>query len=398
MKSVLIIAPLTFDACERYAQAAAELGVEACFAIPGVSNIPYDTWQLDRYRTICVERIDNDATALIEALASFGHIDAVVAGGEFSVAAADSVARALGLRCSMDGDPSVLRNKARMRHAFAQHGVPQPRLYGAASSIAELRELIVDIDRYPVVSKPADMAGSWYVTLNHSADEIERNAAAIFADRVALSTGMSFAGECLLEAYFHGDEYSAEVVVQDARIEHLFVTRKFLSPLPNFDEIGHLSGPALLEGALRAQVEDAARRLLDAARVRNSIVHIEFKVSPDGTMAVIEAGCRVAGDRISTLVNLAFGVNLEKAMITVKLGSDLAAARADGHQPSCYGVRFAFAGQPAADVPGARVLQKSIEPDHAPIDGFSRTHLVNRIGYEVLQVPSAEQFAVALQG
>jgi len=395
MKSILIVSPQTDDARSRYLRAADELDVEACFLLPRETNLKFDPSLLKNRRVVHVARMENDSAALRSAVATLGPLDGIAAGGEFAVGPADHLSRGCGLRPSMDGDPQTLRNKAAMRRALAMQQVPQPRLIGVASTPQELRAILDRVERFPVITKPADMAGSWYVSLNPDAATAERHAAPIFADRVSLATGLGFSGECLVEEYIEGKEYSAELVVQEHSIVRMFITRKFLSPLPWFDEIGHLCGPALLPDDMRLKVAAAAAGVVAAARVANSVVHMEFRITANGPR-VIEAGCRVAGDRISTLVEHAFGYNLEKAMICLKLGLDAARAQRAGVVPTCCGVRFLFAGQPAADVPGATVLESECQADRDPAPGFSPSHLVNRIGHELLSVDSVAAFCAGL--
>lgn len=393
MHTILIIAPLTEYTRSRYAEAADELGMEACFLMSEQNDIKHDESIFAKHRTIYVKQIEGELTELVSTVRSLGSIDAILAGGEFTVAASDYLARSLGLNCSMGGDPLILRNKAIMRRVFNQYKVPQPKFIGSAHNLDELRQLISQIKKYPIISKPADMAGSWNVAKNHNCNEIERNAAPIFSDKMAF--GFSFAGECVLEEFVGGDEYSAEIVVKNSEMARFFITRKFVSLPPYFDEIGHLSGPDLLNSGTHEQVKEVARRLIKSADVRNSVVHMEFKLSEDQQIAVIEAGCRIAGDRIPTLVESAFGFNLEKAMILTKLGMDLDLAQTTNYQPGLYGVRFTYADIPQASIDDAMIIEESMLPNRTSLDDFSRTHFVNRIGHQILNVPSVESFVNA---
>jgi biotin carboxylase len=339
---------------------------------------------------VFVTELDKVPREAIEALKSVADLVGIVAAAEFAVEPAENIAIELGLSRSMAGNPAVLRNKHDMRLAFATAGVRQPRVEALARSPSELRAAISAGISYPAICKPVDMAGSWFVTLNHSADELLTNAMPVFECRRSNQTGLALAGHCVIEQFIGGSEFSAEIVVVDGAIEFVAVTKKTTSSPPYFDEIAHVCGVELPVG-VHADLISNLRNVVIAAQVMCGVLHAEFKVFED-KVYIIEVACRIPGDQITHLVELAYGVVLEHVLIRAKLGLPLEIS--DRAPPVRHGIRFLFEGDEpvTADGPGvveARSLPAPLQPVLQPT---SATHITRRRAYVI---HSGDELAVA---
>lgn len=386
--NVLIVCPLTLSYAKRYIQAAQSAGInpvvvlvrKAKVLIADLGNVDY----------IEIDSLSKQPLALLELVRSQWTISGVVAGSEFSVEATEYLARQLALPQSFSGDTAIFRDKHAMRTAFHKYGVDQPAVYGIAANARELAEIAESIPKFPVISKPVDMAGSWHVALNHSVEDIIRNATPIFAYTQSFATGLEFKATCLIEDYFEGDEFSAEVIVENSIIEDVFITRKFVSRPPSFDEIAHCVGVQLSE-SVHLRLMTNIRGVLNAAGVQNAILHVEFKTNATGEMIIIEVGCRVAGDFISDLVEMQHAINLEQRMVELKTRTSTTLSKKT--KVGNFGIRFLFSDQKRPDLAPAKLIRSETYNDgRTAEDALSKTHLSRRVGYEIVHTERVSDF------
>ncbi|MBI4237421.1 MAG: ATP-grasp domain-containing protein [Deltaproteobacteria bacterium] len=389
MPKILIVCPLTENAIRRYVAAAKKLSLSPVLIVLVGETVAADI--LNSASVMYIEKLTNSPLELVEQCRNLA-IKAVIAGGEFSVAATEFLASQLGLIRCMKGRPDVLRNKYTMRMAFQREGVDQPALLGVAGNMSEVDEVVRKITSYPIITKPADMAGSWFVSLNMTPEEIPANTKPIFEYKTSKVTGLEFAGLCVFEEFFEGDEYSAEVIVFESRILAMYFNKKLLSQLPYFDEIGHICGIALSD-PLRNRLQKNIRGVLRAADVHNGILHVEFKLKDD-KMVIIEVGCRIAGDKISNLVELKYGVNLEECMILIKSGVEPQLPTASNEY--LYGIRFLFGDDKPISSANVQIVENAMEHGNLGTHNLQRTHISNRIGYQICKSRHYDELATTI--
>ncbi len=383
-RRIAIVCPQSVDTAQRYVDGAHANGAEPLIiTTPGSGQ--YESLR-KRFHTELIGTLDTEGASLRDCLLRFDDLAGLAAAGEFAVVPTEHAASALGLRRAMRGDPNVLRNKAAMRAAFDRAGVHQPNVFGVANDIEAVSSLAASICRYPVISKPVELAGSWYVSLNQNAEEILANARPIFDYPRSLQTGLPLATHCLIEQYVEGPEYSAEAVVLDGRVLQVFITRKITSPPPHFDEVGHVSGLPI-GPVRRARIEEVVQRVATAALIDSAVLHVEFRLTELGP-CVIEAGARVGGDQISKLVELQHGVSLEGALVALRLGNFPEPSRPLTDEVT--GIRFCFPDFQLPSISGERVLgQGELNPGVKMQDGLSPTHLQNRRGFQIFRASAA---------
>ncbi|UXH77470.1 ATP-grasp domain-containing protein [Roseateles amylovorans] len=268
-------------------------------------------------------------------------VQGVVPGGEYSVAVSDRIAAGLGLPHNPLDQGLAFRNKASMRARFAEFNVPQPKVLARFSHLDEAQAFDWRGVRFPVIVKPIDMASSMFVRACHTEAEARELLVAMFGFVDSGSDGLPFSKGALVEELAVGPEYSAECLVENGRLKDFFLTTKFVSPWPYCNEVGHLSGDRLAP-EVEAQLLRAIAGIVTAWGVTHTVMHVEFKLTPDG-IRVIEAGNRVAGDRISELVELRYGVSLEECFCRLRAQVPLRIAPTrDNAQAPFVGVKFYF--------------------------------------------------------
>lgn len=380
MKKIAILYPLNSEAKERYFNSAVTMGYEPILVVGNEDDYS------DVSNRIVIPGANENSFQISSILKEYGDVIAVVAAGEFAVEIAENVSRDLGLISSMTKPASILRNKSTMREEFAKYGVVQPKVYCLSSNIEELTSDCECIRDFPVVSKPVDMAGSWYVSINHDVKDILKNSKPIFAHTTAKITGLTLRCQTLVEQYICGKEYSAEVIVRDGELIDYIINKKIISDLPYFDEVGHICGVSLCE-EVQNKLKSNILGIINAAGVSNSILHVEFRLADDGNIYIIEAGCRVAGDRISNIVEIKYGICLEEIMIRLKAGQAIVRPPIENNNLIC--IRFLFLQSPELPV-GVKLIKRHIEKDSPLRQDLQPTHLVNRLGYEIIDVTNQD--------
>jgi biotin carboxylase len=187
---------------------------------------------------------------------------------------------------------------------------------------------------YPVVLKPANLAGSVGVVRCDSPREFERAWAQVMGSshpRFGTPTGL------LVEEYLDGGEVSVESIVHEGTCYPVVITRKFLGAPPGFEEVGHIVSAADTEAHDEAVVglAVAAHRALG---IEHGATHAEVRLTSQGPR-MVEIGARLAGDMIPLLAHVATGVDLTTAAAQVACGQmpDLQRSR-----QAAAGVRFFY--------------------------------------------------------
>jgi biotin carboxylase len=219
---------------------------------------------------------------------------------------AAELALGLGLRFTRPSTVHLLRDKWAMRQLLDAHGISPVRA-AAGTSAAELAAFLRDV-ACPAIVKPIDGGGSFGVALLRSPGEAE----GAFARLAALGVR-----SYIVEEYLTGPEISVEAFSFAGRHVVVACTDK-LSEETGFVELGHAI-PARLDPATQAQVAELVGRLLDVVKYTDGPSHTEIKLTPAGPK-IIEGHDRLGGDRINTLVSLAYGVDLVETTFTWACG------------------------------------------------------------------------------
>lgn len=385
-KHVLLLMPREGYILARFTRAIQNLGLDVTLAFDQPAE---KSWLLvslmnGEYGSVTRVPYPSDASQLPELPFP---VDAVIPTSEFSVQLCERLGAAAGVfHNPLDAVPAY-RDKQQMRRLFFERGVHQPQVLARFDSLEEVDAFDWTRISFPVIVKPLDLTSSLYVKLCHSQAEARSVYRRIFK-HVQSFGGVTFSGAGLLETYVPGPEFSAECVVSDGRLSHLFITTKFVSPLPACDEIGHLSGAPVSPTHWQA-VQDVARKVIGAWNVGRAVLHIEYKFV-NGSAIVMEAGCRIGGDFIAELVELQHGICLEEELVAMRLGTRANAIDALLPQPAAtehfHGIRFLFASSRVttpADVEVLREVHYTRAP--APSQQFG---IHDRLGYQIVRCSS----------
>ncbi len=251
----------------------------------------------------------------IDRLGAQYDIRGVVTSSEYCAETVAKTAQALGLPGANPNAIQRCRNKKTQRDVLRATGIAQPR-YATFRTKEDVRELFTDpIFQKGAIIKPISGSGSVGVYyLSNAADfgAIEKQ---FQNDALATHGNLEF----LLEEFVEGDEFSVEIFNGRA----FGITRKYLSPIPRFLEIGHdFPANSSLSYSLFVALQVSAEKAAAALGLVWGAVHVELKALPDGTVQIIEVNPRLAGGSLPRLFELV-GFDAIRATVQASVGAQV---------------------------------------------------------------------------
>ena len=326
-----------------------------------------------------------DTPAILEAAKSHKIDGIMTLASDMPMQSVAVVSHELGLVGISEDTALKATNKAYMRDALKEAGVPVP-LYFRVNGEEEFKEAVKQVRHagYKCIVKPADNSGSRGVDLLKEDSDLE----AAYNYTIRYSRG----GEIVVEEYMEGPEVSVETLAVDGIVHVIQITDKLTTGAPYFVEMGH-SQPSQLSKETKERIAEVAIAANKAIGIQNGPSHTEIKVTKDGPK-IVELGARLGGDCITTrLVPLSTGVNMVECSIRIALGEkpDLTAKWDKGaairYLKTGTGIIQGITGlQEAEDIPG--VVQVSIVHGVAEQVGEIRNS-VDRVGFIIAQAEDA---------
>jgi hypothetical protein len=216
--------------------------------------------------------------------------DAVVAGSEWGVTYAESLALALGLPTNRRDTLSARRNKFDMinqLHAHRLHAARQARITSAAQAHAWAR----NHGHWPVVVKPLLSAGSDGVVICHDHADINRAVhAALYRDNLL----GGFNDSLVIQSYLEGPQYIVNTVSSNGR--HRVTDAWHVDYRTVRGGSAAMCSMSLLDPnvARSRALFDYTKRAISALGIENGPAHSELRFTEAGP-ALIETGARLMG-------------------------------------------------------------------------------------------------------
>lgn len=203
-------------------------------------------------------------------------------------------------------------NKACMREALKQAGVPIPVFYKVSNEVECLSA--VSNFKAPFIVKPADNSGSRGIV---KVDDLHNTD--VILDAYNYSKASSRNGDVVVEEYMNGLEVSVETITVNGECHVIQITDKITTGSPHFVEMGHAQ-PSQLDSATKEKISIVAKMANKAIGITNGPSHTEIIVTENGPK-IVELGARLGGDCITThLVPLSTGVDMVESCIKIALG------------------------------------------------------------------------------
>lgn len=312
-----------------------------------------------------------DITAVLEAAKRHSVDGVMTLASDMPMRTVAAVSKELGLVGIDEQTALKATNKACMREALKQGGVPIPKFY-KVSSRAEYDEVAASFD-VPFIVKPADNSGSRGIV--KIADLTDSRA---IYDAYDYSRASSRNGDVVVEEYMSGPEVSVETLTVNGECHVIQITDKITTGAPHFVEMGHTQ-PSRLDDATKARIAEVAVMANKAIGIANGPSHTEIIVTENGPK-IVELGARLGGDCITThLVPLSTGVDMVECCIKIALGEE----------PD-IGVKF-YKGSAIRYIPCAEGKIKAIRgiEDAEMTEGVRQVSIVHGVGDIASEIKSS---------
>ena len=302
----------------------------------------------------------------------------VVGVDDQGVMAAALGAERLGLAHNPPAAVARTRNKAAMRRALAQAGVPQPQ-FALLPPDADVAAVAGEVG-FPCVIKPLGLSGSRGVIRADDGEQAQRIAERIWGILAAAEAPAK--SPLLVEGYLPGAEVALEGLLRAGRLEVLAVFDK-PDPLegPYFEETLYVTPSRLPVGVL-AEVEAITARAAGALGLREGPVHAELRVNGD-RVSVLELAARSIGGLCSRALRFGAGVSLEEVILRHALGRGLEHL---AREPTASGVMM-------IPIPRAGVLRGVDGLDDArAVPGIGGLEITIARGRPVVPLPDGDRY------
>ena len=253
-----------------------------------------------------------DIPSVLEAAKRHGIHGVMTLASDMPMRTVAAVAKEMGLVGITEDTALKATNKAAMRQALQDHGVPIPRFF-KVSNKEQYRQAVAQMPSAFVV-KPADNSGSrGIIKVEDPANAADVEAA------YGYSRAFSRGGDVVVEEYMRGTEVSVETLTVDGVCHVIQITDKITTGAPYFVEMGHTQ-PTVHAPDVAEQIRQVTIAANRAIGIQNGPSHTEIMVTADGPK-VVELGARLGGDCITThLVPLSTGVDMVECCIRIALG------------------------------------------------------------------------------
>jgi biotin carboxylase len=308
---VLLLLPTATYRAEDFLAAAEAVGAEVVVASERRQALRRSMG--DRALRVDLRRPERAAQAVVELAERVG-LDAVVAVDDGGVATAALAGERLGLAHNPPAAVAATRDKAAMRRAFQEAGIPQPgfRVLRPGDDAGTVN--------LPAVLKPVALSASRGVV--RADDPAAARAAEARIRAILADAGEDPDGPVLAETYEPGAEVAVEALLRAGELEVLAVFDK-PDPLegPYFEETIYVTPSRLPAERLRL-VEETAAAAARALGLREGPVHAELRLDGD-RIRVLELAARSIGGLCSRALRFGAGISLEEVILRHALGLPL---------------------------------------------------------------------------
>ncbi|MDV7750681.1 ATP-grasp domain-containing protein [Enterococcus faecium] len=312
-----------------------------------------------------------DAQAIVKA-AKRHQIDGIMTlATDMPMRSVAAVAKEMNL-IGIDEDTALkATNKAEMRKALQDGGVPIPKFF----KVANKKEYFQAVKQFsvPFIVKPADSSGSRGIFEVKDISDKK-----IIEDAYDYCRPFSRVGDVVVEEYMSGPEVSVETLSIDGVCHVIQITDKLTTGAPHYVEMGH-SQPTRHNKETAEKIAEVARMANKAIGIKNGPSHTEIIVTSDGPK-IVELGARLGGDNITThLVPLSTGVNMVECCIKIALGET-----PDIEPKWNKGSAIRYFQQHAGTVKEIEGVEEAKK-----IDGIQQISIVHGVGEKITEIDSS---------
>ena len=225
----------------------------------------------------------SDPHAVLEVAKSIGIHGIISTGTDVCLESIGGTVDTLNLSGTCLESSKSCLNKSLMKVRFSDSDVPTAK-YSLVEGVESAHEFFMSCSSACVI-KPVDSSGSRGVNRIETVSEID--AAMIDARKYSPS------GEILIEEWLEGEEFGAQAIIIDGKLEMLMLHSDITTPPPRRVPIGH-GCPHPTELELRPIVWGIVEHAISSLGINNTISNIDFILTTEGPK-IIEMTCRMGG-------------------------------------------------------------------------------------------------------
>lgn len=268
----------------------------------------------DEYVNVSI--IDKEAVLKV---AREKRIDGILSFGvDPGVVTAAYVAREMGLPSPPLESVEILQNKDRFRDFLAANGFNCPWHKGYDSKHVALSDFAAAPDKFPVIVKPIDSAGSKGCTRVDAFESLP--------DAIDGAMAESHSGRFIIEQFLElaGHQTGSDCFsIGNELVFCSFDSQYFDADVANpYAPVAHV-WPSDMPEALQKELKAELQRLIGLLQLGTSIYNVEARVAADGRPYIMEVSPRGGGNRISEVLKLATGQDLVENNVRFALGMPL---------------------------------------------------------------------------
>lgn len=330
MRNVIFVAPFPLETTYRFVRAAANLqGVRLLGIVTGMPT------GRNRRAFDDVVQVSNpmDARALLDAarelIRRHGPAHRIIGILEAIQTQLAQVREVLGVPGTSVRTADLFRNKARMKDALTEAGLPCAR-HRVVTSDRDAMAFVEEVG-LPVVLKPLAGMGARATWRIRREDQLKSALAAL---RVGPSAPV------LAEEFLVGREYSFETITIDGEVQFTSLSEYRPTPLEVMENpwiqwvVLH---PRDIHGPAYDGIHELGRRAVEALGMGTGITHMEWFRRNDGTLAIGEIAARPPGAQIVPGMNYVHDADFYRAWVRAVVDGAF-----DGPWERKYAVGVAF--------------------------------------------------------
>lgn len=272
-------------------------------AIDGDQNAP-GFFYADEWKCIDI----TDETQCLEYAKEKDINGVITAATDYGILTVARIAETMNLPGISYEIAKTVKNKYLIRKKISQNHEVQFFELDTEEKVLHLRDQI----HYPVIVKPCDGSGSKGVT------KVENGEGLLGAFQEAFHFSKS--KKVLVEDFFVGKEYGADIFVHDGMIEVMALLGKYITPAPDYAELGHYY-PSGLEN--EREIKEKLKKAVKSLGITHGAVNMDYLVNGDDIF-IVDLGARMGGNIIySHIIPEATGRDYAKEMIMQAVGESI---------------------------------------------------------------------------
>lgn len=238
-------------------------------------------------------------------------INGVIPLNDFGVPTAVAIADMLNLTGISPLSAKLATNKACMRKKWEKTGVPSAE-YRIVQSIDEAKAAVKNMNKWPLIVKPADSrgGGSRGVRRVDSIEELEdafEFAQKFYEDKTVV-----------IEEYLEGSEHSIETITLNNKTHILAISDKEKTPQP-YRVDKSVIYPSKYEDRILSEIQEAAIAAVRAIGIQTGPAHVELCYTANGPK-LFEIGARCGGGGTpDPIIPFVTGIDMFKEVVRIAL-------------------------------------------------------------------------------